>query len=170
MIFSPILPGQGWPQGERLLSLLSDVSWEYSLTFDLSSAEVGTSLAHMVGAASVPAGFCFPKLSCRICLQAMAFSGFIKPPKGYLAQLLDESEVCRRRTVEKPEQVLLRWPNPKAIGVASVPAMRLNTVPLTIVAKWWTSHCSYVKTIPVDLLRTEVQKCRRTSDRWHDAS
>ncbi|CAE7769949.1 HERC1 [Symbiodinium sp. CCMP2592] len=90
----------------------------------------------------------------------MAFSGYIKPPTGYLAQLLDESEVCRRRTVEKPQQVLLRWPNPQAVGIASVAAMRLNTVPLTILAKWWTSHCSYVKTIPIDLLRTEASLLR----------
>ncbi|CAE7234818.1 unnamed protein product [Symbiodinium necroappetens] len=45
---------------------------------------------------------------------------------GALAKMIEECEVLRRRVLEKPEQVLTRWVNERAVGVPSVAAMRLN--------------------------------------------
>ena len=80
--------------------------------------------------------------------------------KGSLARLLEESSELRRRVLEKPEQVLTRWVNDRAIGVASVNAMKLNHLALETVAKWWVERCPYPKTVPVERMRDEVSRHR----------
>ena len=56
---------------------------------------------------------------------------------GSLARLLEETSELRRRILEKPEQVLTRWLNDRAVGVASVGAMKLNHLALETLARWW---------------------------------
>ena len=79
------------------------------------------------------------------------------PQPGLLARMLEESESIRRRMLEKPDTVLTRWPGPKAIGVASVRAMRLNVEALRILATWWVSACPVPKTVPIDVMRDEAR-------------
>ena len=85
---------------------------------------------------------------------------------GQLARLIEESEPLRRRILEKPEQVLTRWVNERAVGVASVAAMRLNHRALEVVAKWWVERCDFPKTVPIDRMREEVNQ----HIRWHQIS
>ena len=75
---------------------------------------------------------------------------------GALARMIEDSECLRRLILEKPEQVLTRWVNERAVGVASVAAMRLNHRALEVVAKWWVERCDHPKTVPIDRMREEV--------------
>ncbi|CAE7439833.1 HERC1 [Symbiodinium sp. CCMP2592] len=74
---------------------------------------------------------------------------------GSLARLLEDTSELRRRILEKPEQVLTRWLNDQAVGVASVGAMKLNHLALEILARWWVERCPYPKTVPIDRMRDE---------------
>ena len=80
----------------------------------------------------------------------------VNPPRGLLAKQLEAHEIIRHRLVEKPWQVMVRWPSKETVGVASVKAMKLNTLVLEVAAHFWTACCPFVKTIPIDLLRSEV--------------
>ena len=75
---------------------------------------------------------------------------------GVLARMIEESEQLRRLILEKPDQVLTRWVNERAVGVSSVAAMRLNHRALEVVALWWVERCAHVKTVPIDRMRDEV--------------
>ena len=76
---------------------------------------------------------------------------------GALARMFEESESLRRRILEKPEQVLTRWPSERSVGVASVAAMKLNHGALEVVARWWVERCEYPKTVAIDRMREEVK-------------
>ena len=75
---------------------------------------------------------------------------------GALAKMIEECEVLRRRVLEKPEQVLTRWVNERAVGVPSVAAMRLNHSALEVVARWWVERCEFPKTAQIDRMREEA--------------
>ena len=80
-------------------------------------------------------------------------------PAGALASQFELTDVCRRRIVERPDLVMLRWPSQQSIGVASVRAIKLNAEILCVVARFWVKYCHFPKTIPIDLLRAEAVWC-----------
>ena len=75
---------------------------------------------------------------------------------GCLARRLEENDVVRRRLLEKPEQILTRWINPKAVGIASVKAMGKNQHALELLAEWWVHNQPVPKTVPIDRMREEA--------------
>ena len=80
------------------------------------------------------------------------------PEPGILSRMLEEHADLRQRILEKPDQILTRWPTRASVGVASVKAMALNFKALEVVAKWWTSAIDQPKTVPIDLMRDEVPR------------
>eukprot|EP00438_Fugacium_kawagutii_P001632 Skav211750 [mRNA] locus=scaffold1548:507563:507865:+ [translate_table: standard] len=51
---------------------------------------------------------------------------------------------------------LTMWPSPETTGSPSVKAMKLNVLPLEVVARWWTSKSKKVTVIPIGDIRAEA--------------
>lgn len=83
---------------------------------------------------------------------------FIRQPKeGDLALRLEEQKALRRRGKDKDAPYMTKWVSAKAINVPSVKAMGLNSTALECIAEWWCPTIDYPKSIPIDLLRSEVR-------------
>lgn len=78
------------------------------------------------------------------------------PERGSLARALEGEASLRQRFQSEQEPYLTRWVNPKAIGVKSVAAMKLNARALELVASWWCPYMDSVKAVPIRLLRQEA--------------
>ena len=71
--------------------------------------------------------------------------------------LADDFESCAIiRNVARQHGALLRWPDSKSTGVASMKACSLNSRQLDLTTKWWVRFAEQPGAIPIDLLRTEA--------------
>ena len=71
-----------------------------------------------------------------------------------LAQLWENKNSLRNRA--RAEKTLLLWPNKEAIGIPSIKAIKLNADALLCTIHWWTSRSDEPKTLPIDMIRSEV--------------
>lgn len=63
---------------------------------------------------------------------------------------------CVIRNMGRTHGVLMRWPDVKSTGVASMRAAGLNARLLGLTADWWVQMTREPSAIPIDLLRGEV--------------
>ena len=80
---------------------------------------------------------------------------------GELAAMWEDKKILRRR-VKEDQSCMTRWVNAKAINVASVKAMVLNSAALESLALWWCPTLLFPKAVSIDLLRAEVMKCLKS--------
>lgn len=66
-----------------------------------------------------------------------------------------ESRPCVRARARENKQITM-WPKPDQVGVPTSPACSLNSVPLTLLAIWWSRRRDLPQTVPIQLLRDEV--------------
>ena len=62
------------------------------------------------------------------------------------------------RNVARQHGALMRWPDSKRTGVASMKACSLNSRQLNLATKWWVRFAEQPQAIPIDLLRNEADE------------
>lgn len=60
------------------------------------------------------------------------------------------------RNVGRQHDALMRWPDAKSTGVASMKACSLNSRQLHLTTQWWVRFAEQPRAIPIDLLRSEA--------------
>lgn len=60
------------------------------------------------------------------------------------------------RNVGRETHALMRWPDVKSTGIASMKACSLNAKLLEITSRWWVQMTAQPSAVPIDLLRCEV--------------
>ena len=60
------------------------------------------------------------------------------------------------RNVGRQCDALMRWPDKKCVGVASMKACSMNTDMLLITSKWWVQMTDQPSAINIDRLRAEA--------------
>lgn len=75
--------------------------------------------------------------------------------RGDLAERWESRACVRARAREN--QAITMWPQPSQVGVATSPACSLNSVPLTLLASWWTKQVDEPQAVPIGILRTQAQ-------------
>ena len=76
------------------------------------------------------------------------------PPTHELASVWEENSFVRQSLRQKSK--ILRWPNVKTTGVATVENLRANRIVVQDALKVWASHSEQAKSPPVDWLREEA--------------
>ena len=76
------------------------------------------------------------------------------PPVHMLASVWEENSFVRQSLRQNSK--ILRWPNVKTTGVATVENLRANRLVCQDALKVWASHSQQAKSPPVDWLREEA--------------